>query len=145
MQRISRVNCQQKKERMKRLSFLTIVISLAAILISCKKEAASETILSGTWIKGPNAGDTLQFMRINNKNILRYSISFNPALPAYKEMEYKYHNGKLSVQLSAPTLRDFYPINSFTWKQVGSEFQIQGIELFPILSSTQVYYTYRKI
>jgi hypothetical protein len=131
---------------MKSMSSLIIVISFASILISCKKEhIQSENVLFGTWVKGTNAGDTLQFMRINNKNILRYNISFNAAMPAFKEVEYKYQDGKLGIKLYYPTVQDFYPINSFTWKQVRSEFEIQGIELFSILSSTQVYFTYRKI
>ena len=131
---------------MKRMSSLIIGIAFVLILISCKKEhPQSENVLSGTWVKGANAGDTLRFMRKNNTNILRYNISFNAARPSFKEVEYRYQDGKLDVNLYAPTIQHFYPINSFTWKQVGSEFEIQGIELFSILSSTEVRYTYRKI
>jgi hypothetical protein len=129
-----------------RISPAFTLIAFTLIFVSCKKDYTQpETVLSGTWIKGTNAGDTLQFMRKNNKNILRYNMSFNTTLAAFTEVEYTYQDGKLGIKLYSPTLQDFYPINSFTWRQVGSEFEIHGIELFPILSSTQVYFTYRKI
>ena len=128
---------------MKCRSSLIIVIAFAFIFVSCKKEY-TQSDLSGTWVKGSNAGDTLQFLRKNNKDILCYNISFNATMPAFKEAEYKYEGGKLSVKLYSPTLQDFYPINSFTWKHAGSEFEIRGIELFSILASTDVYFTYRK-
>jgi hypothetical protein len=122
------------------------LIAFGLIFFGCKKgDKLPEAILYGTWIKGSNAGDTLQFMRKNNKNILRYNISFNAALPAFTDVEFKYRDGKLSAKLYLPAAPDFYPIDSFRWKQVGSEFEIQGIQLYPILSSTEVHFTYRKI
>src|SRR5688572_7260035 len=128
---------------MKRLSSPFIVIAFALIFVGCKKEY-TQFDLSGTWVKGRNAGDTLQFLRKNSKDILRYNMSFNAAMPAFKEVEYKYEGGKLSVKLYSPILDDFYPINSFAWKHAGNEFEIRGIELFSILASTEVYFTYRK-
>ena len=128
-----------------RISAALILAGFLLLFAGCKKHSQSETILMGTWIKGTNAGDTLQFIRKNNKNILRYNPSFNPSLPGISEKEYIYLNGKLSIKLFSPFSEDFYPIDSFTWKRVGVEFEIQGIQLFSILSSTQVHFIYRKI
>ena len=123
-----------------------IVIAGALIFVSCKKNYTQPgTALSGTWIKGAGAGDTLQFIRKDNKDILRYNASFSAPVQAYKEVEYRYEDGKLGVKLYSPTIDDFYPIDSFNWKHMGSEFEIRGIELFNFLASTQVYFTYRKI
>jgi hypothetical protein len=136
----------QKKAVMKYVSASVMVIAFVSILIGCKKEhAQTENILQGIWIKGTNFGDTLQFMRINDNNILRYNPSFNTGMPAFRDMEYKYKDGKLSIKLYSPTVQYFYPINSFSWKETGKEFEIQGIELFSILASIQVRYTYRKL
>ena len=71
------------------LAFAVIVFAL--IFSGCKKsDTQSETILFGTWVKGANPGDTLQFMRKNNKNILRYNMSFSAALTAFTEVEFRY-------------------------------------------------------
>ena len=120
---------------MKRLCSPIIVIAFALIFVSCRKEYTGSG-LSGTWVKGSNAGDTLQFLRKNNKNILRHNISFNAAMPAFKEVEYKYEGEKLSVNSTLPQQRIIYPSNSFTWKHAGSEFEILGIELLSIGSKS---------
>ena len=129
---------------MKLIFFLLIVIA-GSIFISCKKEIRSEDLLPGVWVKGPDAGDTLLFMKVNNKNILRYNMSFNPAYPFYQDVEYKYANGTLSLILYSPADQNFYALHSFTWRQAGKVFDIQGSELFAILSSTTVRYTYHKL
>lgn len=114
--------------------------------MSCKKDNnPSENLLTGIWVKGANAGDTLQFMKKDGKSILRYNRSGNAAFPSYAESEYRYTNGKLDIKTFSPTIQEFYPITSFTWKRTGREFEILGIELFAFLSSTQVRYMYRKL
>lgn len=83
--------------------FVALAVTIGALTISrCKKEQAIEnTPLTGTWIKGINAGDTLYFTQTNGKHVLRYNASFNAAFPAVTETEYHYQDGKLS-------LRNFY-------------------------------------
>ncbi|MEI9912283.1 MAG: hypothetical protein WDO71_23080 [Bacteroidota bacterium] len=71
--------------------------------------------------------------------------SFNAGMPHYTEKEYRFRNGQLSIKLYAPISQEFYPIDSFSWTQVGEEFTIQGIQLFMFMSSTMTYFTYRKL
>jgi hypothetical protein len=125
---------------------LITLIVLVSILAACDKDGApSEAALYGTWVKGNQTGDTLQFLRKNGKDIMRQNESFNAGLPAYTEKEYQYQNGKLSLQLFAPSSNEFYPVDSFRWTSFGREFTLQGIQLFIFMSSTQTYFTYRKL
>jgi hypothetical protein len=118
---------------------------LDQFLLAVKKRYGPKIYYPGVWVKGPDAGDTLLFMKVNNKNILRYNMSFNPAYPFYQDVEYKYENGTLSLMLYSPADQNFYALHSFTWRQAGKVFDIQGSELFAILSSTTVRYTYHKL
>lgn len=121
---------------------LTITF-FAFIFAGCSKDyTGSESDLYGTWTKGTNFGDTLWFMKKNNQNIMRYNGFGTTALT---EVGYRYKNGKLSLKLYAPQTPDYYPITSFTWVQPGNEFKIQGIQLFMFMSSTNTYFTYRKL
>jgi len=89
-------------------------IVFVSLLAACKKDGVpSESALYGFWVKGNQAGDTLQFLRLKRKDIMRQNESFNAALPAYTEKEYKYQDGKLSLQLFAPFSEDFHSIASF--------------------------------
>jgi hypothetical protein len=84
------------------------------------------------------------FYQKNGKNFLAYNLSFNPVFYAPTEAEFFYKEDRLTIRhLTSPDV--YFPIKSLTWKQVGQEFEVQGIELFPFLSSTQVYFTYHKI
>lgn len=124
---------------------LTLVFCIS-LFAGCKKDGAhSASDLYGIWIKGNQAGDTLQFLQKNGKDIMRQNESFNPSMPAYTEKEYIFHNGKLSVKLYTPFSEDFYPIDSFRWKRTGKEFSIQGIQLYMFMAATNVYFTYRKL
>jgi len=133
-----------KKPLMLRLC-LVVSIVLAMLASACsKKDDDNETVLYGAWINSKAPGDTLQFMLKNNKNILRYNQSFNPGLPQYAEIEYRYKNGKLSAGvfgLAAP-LRD---INSFTWIEQNKKFDILGYQLYLFMSSSATHFTYIKV
>ena len=128
-----------------RIFFFTLFF--AVLFSGCDKEDAvkNESILYGTWIKGPDAGDTLRFFKKNDKNILAYNLSFNAAMPAPEETEFIFRNGKPGIKnfLAAPG--DFFIIQSFEWNQGGREFKFHGSELFPFMASTLLYFTYRKI
>jgi len=128
------------------MAFVISVITIALLSTGCKKnKVQDEAALYGTWVKGPNAGDTLWFMKKNNQYILRQNESFNAAMPVYTEKEYRFRDGKLGIKLYSPSSQEYYPISSFTWTQPGSEFSLQGIQLFLFMSSTLTYFTYRKI
>jgi hypothetical protein len=134
----------KKKTHLERLLFACLIVLL--ISSGCRKDRAikNDSALYGIWVKGTTVGDTLEFFHRNGRNILRYDLSFNAALPAKKETEYIFRDGKLGIQLYSAS-GNFNTIESFKWKQSGEEFEIQGIELFPFMSSTLVYFTYRKI
>lgn len=131
---------------MQRLFIALAVTAIAFTNVSCTKEQEMEnTPLTGTWIKGTSAGDTLYFTNNNGKNVLRYNASFNPALTAATETEYIYRNSKLSLRNFMAAQNDFYVIQSFNWKEEGKEFEVLGYEIFPFMSSTQTRFTYRKV
>lgn len=109
------------------MRFLPLLF-ICTVIISCGKSnnsaaSADETVFYGTWVKGSDAGDTLQFYRKNNKNIMHYNMSFNASLPAYDEVEYTVTDGKLAIKNHLGR-NDYFPITSFTWKQYGKEFDI---------------------
>lgn len=123
--------------------FSTII---ALTFFGCRKNNSNDTanIFYGKWSKGTNPGDTIFFYQRNGQNLLAYNLEFNPNVSFSTEVDYSYSNGKLNVSfLGHPN--DFSPIESFSWKQYGQEFEIHAVELFYILSSTQVYFTYHKL
>jgi hypothetical protein len=125
-----------QKNDMMHLSPALVIIVFAFIFTGCSKEdTASESALYGTWVKGSNAGDTLRFMRKDNKYIMLQNT----------EKEYRFRNGRLSIKIYAPVSQEFYPLDSFSWTQVGEEFTIKGFQLFMFMSSTQTTFTYRKL
>lgn len=134
-----------KKNEMKLLLFLLLIIG-SITLSHCDKNnlADDESILYGTWVKGNKTGDTLTLVKKGGKNMILYNMSNNPEFHAPNELEYSYRNGKFSLK-GFPAGPDFSPIDSFKWKQVGKEFEIEGTLLFPFLALSTVIYTYKKI
>jgi hypothetical protein len=134
---------------MRRIYSALIVIPVVLVFTGCAKNktndfTGSESELYGVWVKGPNPGDTLEFMRKNNKNIMRRLELFNAGIPTYSEREYRYQDGKFGAKYYS-SADDFYQINSFAWTQAGREFTLLAFQLLPIISSTTTWYTYRKI
>jgi hypothetical protein len=128
------------------MRFLLSILIICFVITGCKKKYASdESILHGTWVKGANFGDTLWFITRNGQHIMRQAMSFNSGIPVYVEREYTYEDGRLSVRFNAQFIQDYTPITSFTWTNIGSEFNIQGIELYPFMSSTATVFTFHKI
>ncbi len=123
---------------------LTFLIATTFILFSCKKENNSDTSLFyGSW--KTSYGDTIEFSRTGNKNILRYDYSLNPALPTTTNHEYTYRSNKLGLKNGWNGLDNFYFFQSFRWVQRGQQFEVQGIDWFSFISSTQTYFTFTKI
>jgi hypothetical protein len=130
---------------MRLLAAGSIIITIILFSFACKKEnSGDESDLYGTWVKGNIMGDTLWFMKKNDKYIMRLPESFNPLMPLYSEKEYRFKDGKLSIKSFASTSQEYFPVNSFTWTQAGEEFTIQNIELFLLMSSIMTY-KYRKL
>ncbi len=125
--------------------FIVVSIAFAMLATACSKNNDdNETVFYGTWINNNAPGDTLQFMRKNSKNILRFNQSLNPGMPLYLEIEYRYKNGKLSAAVfgSFEPIRD---IDSFTWIQQNKKFDVLGYQLYLIMSSTVTHFTYTKV
>ena len=123
----------------------TIIITFVILSLACKKDIDGvESDLYGTWVKGSNIGDTLWFMKTNGKYIMRIPESFNPLMPRYSEKEYQFKDGKLKIKSFAPTSREYFTINSFTWIRPKEEFTVTNSELFIMLSSI-VTYKYQKL
>ncbi len=128
------------------MRLVPIILAIIFMVAGCqKKYAGDESTLYGTWVKGPNFGDTLWFTSRNNQQVMRQAMSFNAGLVVYKESEFRYGNDKLSIKLYAPTSDEYVPISSFKWTNQESEFSIVGIELYSFLSSTSTIFTYHKI
>jgi hypothetical protein len=122
-----------------------LFVLIVAISPGCKKEMRSnESDLYGAWAKGANHGDTLWFMKKDGKHIMRIAESFNPSLPIYKEKEYSFNRGILSIRTFSPVSQDYFPITSFAWTDPGKEFTILNVQLYLFMSSI-VTYKYRKI
>ena len=131
---------------MKRLIFILLIVIVFAFSYCDKNNISSdESFLYGTWIKGNQTGDTLTFASKNGKNVILYNMSHNPGYAAPMELEYGYRNGRFSVKGFPGGGPGFNPANSFTWKQYGKEFDIEGTLLFPFLAVMTVTYTYHKI
>jgi hypothetical protein len=133
-----------------RLPFFLCIILCITLVIACGRDgrmSGNEEDLYGIWAKGPNHGDTLVFLRVNNKNILRYSASFNPGFPAPVETEYYLSGEKLSLKDYwgiGPSQGGAYKIESFKWKQKGQEFEVLGPQIYPFMSA-MVTVTFKKV
>lgn len=123
---------------------LYLLLALALLGAACtKNNNNNESLLYGTWVKGPNTGDTLYFLRKDGKNIMRSNQSFNPSLTAWSDWEYRYSNGKLSVALFGGT--EFRSLDSFTWLQQGKKFDVLGYQVFMFMSSSMTHFVYTKV
>ena len=144
MQRFRWQWCHGKKDMLKTIIFFAFIVATA--LCACTKKDSEEVgdTIEGVWVKGSHIGDTLRFYKKNGKNVVAYNMSFNTLMPAPTEREYLLKDGKFSLQLLDRSNR-FHPIESFKWKEVNKEFEVEGIELFPFMSSMRTYFTYRRI
>ena len=126
---------------------LFIVVSIVFVLLAAacsKKDDDNETVLYGVWINSKAPGDTLQFMPKDGKNILRYNQSFNPALPQYAKIEYRYKNGKLSAGVFGPAA-SLGDISSFNWIEQNKKFDVLGYQLYLFMASSATHFTYIKV
>lgn len=131
---------------MPRLLYFLLAFT-ALLFAACDKDAANneESTFYGTWVKGPNTGDTLYFYKKNGRSVMRSNQSFNPLMYAPVEYDYKYTDGKLALHSPWSSSFTYDPIESFTWKNAGRQFEINGIELYMFMSSTQTKFTFTKI
>jgi hypothetical protein len=123
---------------------VSLHFSLAVLLLSCAKGPGNGAALFyGYW--ETSYGDTIEFSRVNGKDMVRYNMSMNPTLPATTSSEYKYVDGRLGVNYGPGGWGGFHFFQSFRWIEPGRSFQLQSVEWFSFLSSTQTYFTFTKI
>jgi hypothetical protein len=129
------------------LPFVVLLAFSAAFLIACKKNNNEDnpeaSLFYGKW--KTSYGDTIIFSSSNNKNMLNYDISLNPAFAPRANNEYTYKDQKLGVKDGFGSPGSFRFFDSFRWIQRGSEFEIQGIQWFMFISSMGTYFTFTKI
>jgi hypothetical protein len=133
---------------MPRLLFALIAFTVVTLTASCDKDSDNkdeEAILYGTWVKGPNTGDTLVFFKKNGRNLLKMNMSFNSQMYSPMEREYRMVNGKPEVRFGPDFTGPFFDIESFTWKIPGREFELLGFHLYMIMSSSITKFTFTKI
>ena len=118
---------------------------IAVLIFSCKKEkGVSSEIFLGKW--KTSYGDTIQFSKAYGKNIVSYDLSMNPTMPANRDFEYSYRNGKLGIRDGfSSSFNGFRYLQTFRWLDEGRSFEVLGAEWLLILSSTSVYFTFTKI
>ena len=122
----------------------TFLVITSTLFFSCGKENYDEaSLFYGRW--ETNYGDTITFSRTNNKNILNYDVSLNPAFAPRTNHEFTFANNKLGLKNGRSGSADFYFFHSFRWLQTGWQFEVQGVDWFLFISSTQTYFTFTKI
>lgn len=145
-----RIPLSNEKSIILKKQFLYLIASLLVpviLLVSCKKDKNEDnpevSLFYGNW--KASYGDTITFSRSNNKNILNYDVSMNPAFAPRANNEFTYKNEKLGIKdgYEGPGKFHFFP--SFKWLQKGSVFEIQGMQWFLFLSSSSTYFTFTKI
>lgn len=98
----------------------------------------------GSW--KTSYGDTIEFFRQDDRNVLRYDYSMNPSNPTKIDQEYFYHDDKLGLKrVWAGTSGTLYTFQSFRWIQKGQVFEVRGVEWFNFISSTQTVFNFTKI
>ena len=149
-QRIREFLCHSAKcpLLMPRLLYALLVITAVSLAAACSKDAEKreEAVFYGTWIKGSKTGDTLRFYKKGIKDVMLSNQSFNPNMYAPIEREYRYKNGKLI--LGYPFMSGglaYDTIESFTWKNTGRDFEINGFELYMFMSSSLTKFTFVKV
>jgi hypothetical protein len=117
---------------------------IAIFIFSCKKDKeTAESVFFGKW--KASYGDTIEFRRVNGKNILNYDRSLNPTMPLTTGIEYSYRDGKLGIKDGLASFGSYRVLQSFKWLDEGRSFEVQGVEWFVFLSSTGTYFTFTKI
>jgi hypothetical protein len=115
-------------------------------LASCDKadEENDGSIFFGRW--KTSYDDTVLFHNQNGKNMVQYDASMNANLPAITNHEYRYIDGKFSLNHTPNSGDDyFWEMDTFKWLEYGKSFQVQGLQWFMFLQSTQTIFTFTRI
>lgn len=130
---------------MKSIFYALLLLFSATANISCSKDKIDEDLMRGTWVNQNNPGDTLIFFRKNGNYTLKLNYSFNPTLPQYTEVGYKFQNDSLRIILPPFSSAPHRNIQSFQWVKRGKEFTVKGHEIYMFMSSTIAEHRYQKV
>ena len=131
-----------KIKTMRLLFIVTLLVVTVSTSISCQKEDASPSnSFYGQW--KTSYEDTISFSRENGKNILTYNQSMNPNLQVDSKKEFTYRDNKLGI-LDGLNGNDFRMLQTFKWNRQGRSFEVQGVEWFLFVNSTNTYFTFTK-
>ena len=130
---------------MKSAFYSLLLLLFTGNLLSCSKDKVDADLMRGTWVNQNNPGDTLIFSRKNGKYVLKINYSFNPNLPKYEEVEYKFGNDSLLILLPPYASAPSHKLQSFQWVTKGEEFTVKGYEIYLFMSSTLAEHRYRKV
>ena len=134
---------------MLRLLLFALLALPAAFLAGCHGSGAiSPTNFYGRWVRdtvGPK--DTLVFFNRGGKNLLRYNNSYNPAQPAYTEIEYAVRSEKLYFpdMVYPAFFANYATEENFTWIEPNRKFKILANQLWRFLNAFPLYATFRKL
>ncbi|HSC39990.1 MAG TPA: hypothetical protein VLD19_19035 [Chitinophagaceae bacterium] len=134
---------------MLRLLLFALLAVPAIFFAGChRSNAIGESNFYGSWVRdstGP--ADTLVFFNRNGKNLLRYNNSYNPAQPAYTEIEYAVKDEKLyfPTMVYPAFFNDYATAERFTWIEPNRKFKILANELWRFLNAFPLYATFRKL
>jgi len=130
---------------MKRATTAILLLASIVFLVSCDKDQDGDnpSVFYGAW--KTSYGDTIVFLQQDNKNIVRYNASMNPSMPMHHAHEYNYNNGKFYINRTPADASGLQELTSFQWLDRGRSFQLQGMQWFMFLASTQTQFTFTKI
>ena len=130
---------------MKSAFYTLLLLLFASNFVSCSKDKLDADLVRGTWVNQNHPGDTLIFSRKNGKYVLKINYSFNPNLPKYEEVEYRFENDSLRIVLPPFAAAPSKIIQSFQWVTRGKEFTVKGYEIYIFMSSTLTEHRYKKV
>jgi len=132
------------KKAMKRnaLIILFLLGTQSILNISCNKDHEISQFY-GKW--QTSYGDVVEFSRSNSEDIITYNATMNLSMPMRKSYPYTYRNNKLGIKNGLNGPNNYYFFQSFRWIQQNKSFEIQGIQWFSFISSTQTYFTFTKM
>jgi hypothetical protein len=125
--------------------YIIIVSAIfSSTFYSCNKDnSEANALFYGKW--KTSYGDTIQFANEGGKDMLRYDVSGSAAVPGTGYYEFTYRYNKLGMKDELSSLGRFRFLQSFRWLDTGRSFEVQGIEWFTFMSSTNTYFTITKI
>jgi hypothetical protein len=121
----------------------TVIISIIFLTACTKNDAPEANSLYGTWVNKNQPHDTLQFMRIDGKDMLQFNARLDTSV-VRDTIAFSYKNGMLVLPGAGPN-PPVRTIASFAWQENYKSFNILAYELYLFMSSSFTHFTYSKL